>query len=1431
MQYSPYSATMNPYQTIYNNGGAAAYQPTWGYSDLFAHTLGINSTLPLGYTRQQYNEERALAAESMWKSPLLGLGTFAAGTAVSYAVWGSPFQDLANKVGKGAAFQAGFNNMPNASTIFQARRSMWEAQGALRAATAEATAGLSSAADIRAALNTAELRGLRANAASAASAWQAQVQGSALRNTFWGRVGGLSSGYNALKESVTSVTARLFKSAGSGIGSVFETSANTFGGLIERQLNAATGNVVSPWLQKTGTSLFEASESGWMATSLRRAGRISSLETQATKLFELAEKAKTVEEAGKLITRAETLSGRAAALRGGVFGGIKRYAATGIRNASAILKSGKGITGLLSAGGKAALTTGIGFAGGLAAQFLNPVTMAEMYLIDQAVQYGTDIYQNYQTENEIKRNLMAKGGRILQYGFADGARGLQGGFSTSQRDQIVSRIRSMAEAGASRGDLFGLGSSSFFGGHHRYSERLKELKSILNVGTDMGFFDMSRSMDDFEKKFEQTVKTVDKLSKLLKRTKGEIMTVMANVQNTEGLYNMSAINNSVLKKDYAARLSGVDLTTAMQESAAGAQMSRQVGFSASLGASIMSDNRVLMNRAIRSGDLSREDIFRLGGEQGILMNMQQGMLAALSDESFRQELAMNYELDPVTKRYVFKGDRIKRLANASDTELRKMHDERYLFSNGVSYSYRKYARVRGGKLYDISRDMQADLAKGKISQDQMAEVMSGLIRQRHAMLNPNSAPLGREEALAQAYETMGIDYDIARVMAKNASGRYSSFKAHDDMMVAVDRYRDAYDKSGMGFGMLVSNGFDVFHSSYGAIGAGIGASAGAIVGGLLGAKIGHAGGGALIGSGAGAYVGKIATAGAAVLLHNFAPQSSLATDIRNDLKKSFIAQGLNPNFVDSYLIGPSDEEKVANIKAGEAAKRLQYLVRMGGGLDTTAANTGSNYWKTLANSFDTIAKAENSSKAKSYAEVFRAANNAAASDTENTLEGILNVTAGMTSAQLKEHGISKSDAMLLTEISRSLKSGDKIDLTQISGSQLNRVGEMLGVAFSVAGKDKLYENKQKLMNILQIDSKGTTELDYRSRLFNSKSNLKFMTDASKNVGFTSTFVDQMERGGLWNLTAYGIYNIGQAVEKGIYRKYFQNITNQAELNYINESAEDYVKTLENRAASRSGFFNKFFGSISDNFEYYVTGDKNRLNRLRSMSESLNTEQIEMLDLAITDPRRGQNYIKKHLNEYGQFFKDEDVEWQYIQKIAREGALTSEEKSTLGRMHNLIKSYMGFGSLSKVASKVLAQNSKEMKANAKIAFNLFSSTDNREASNTINKGALDFVKGLLDQETGFTKDQQRIFLGGIEKDVFLNELKGKKDDYILQQVYTRTANVLANMSNKAIENTEAEKTMNADGSGANVTVLTDQAMANFKEGSLIIKEVAGRLGFY
>ena len=1057
MQYSPYSATMNPYQTIYNNGGADAYQPTWGYSDLFAHTLGVTSNLPLGYTRQQYNEERALAAESMWKSPLLGLSTFGIGTAMTYAMWGSPFQDLANKVGAGAAFQAGFNNTPNVATQFLAQRSKDNATNAVKEGWQRVITG---------SMTNAEFRALESEYRGAVSNLNAVNNAMSLKNTFWGKVGQISGAYSGLKEGVTNFTAGVFKSIGSGVGKTFEVTAGGFGSIIENQINKATGNVVSPWLEKAGQSLFGMTEKGWMANSLSEASNIVKLESEASKLFKAAETAGSMSKAGKLIQQAEALTEQATTLRGGIIGGAKRYLASGAKSIGTILKNGGGISGLISAGGGKLLTAGLGFTGTLAAQFLNPITMAEMYLVDQTIGYATDTYQNYQTENEIKRSLMAKGGRILQYGFADGARGLQGGLSTSQQDQLVSTIRKMATVGASQGDAFGLGADSLFGGHTRYSERLKELKSILNVGTDMGFFDMSRSMDDFEKKFKQTVETVDKLAKMLKRTKGEIMAVMANVQNTEGLYNMGAINASVLKKDYASRLSGVDLTTAMQESAAGAQMGRQHGFSAAMGANLMSDSRILMSNALRSGDLTREDIFRLGGEQGVVANLQQGYLNAMDDPVVKAELAMGMVdyVDPKTGKVTKKFDdsRLKRMATASDAELRRMSRERNDFMNTKSYSKIRQATFTGGKMYDAMKYLNTALAKGEVSQDQYNMAIAGAVRQKMLRYHMNESSTQYQETLRLELENLTGDPTTANIIAKQMLGGFAGMQAHNDFTVAVDRYRSGYDKSGFGF-------MTMLNASSNNMGRGVGLLGAAFVGGV--ATVASGGAAGLIGAAVGYNIGQGIYTGVGILANKIDPASNLALGYRDQIKQELRAKGINPNYVDTYLFGKSDIEKLSEYSSEQLSAKLAIASRFGM-ISSKYAGTedySSVRWRQLKEGSTAFSK-ESDTKKTSLIQMAIAANNASGKGVNGTLAGYLNY---YTNDLIKEFGLNADEVKALKGIQKAIRDNDTFDTTELGNTvDLRKLGRVIETSISAGVKSGLDRGTMidTLMNTLQTET-------------------------------------------------------------------------------------------------------------------------------------------------------------------------------------------------------------------------------------------------------------------------------------------------------------------------------------------------------------------------
>lgn len=1061
MQYSPYSPNLNPYQTIYNNGGAAAYNPQWGYADVFAHTIGYRSNLPLGYTRQQYNEERALAAESMWKSPLLGLGSFAVGTASMYAIWGSPLKGLAETFGKGAEYMTGFSGTPGAVEIGSARAGL---MGLQQQAVTRAAEGA----------GKAELRAIGTRIAAAAKETRAlETLSRASRNSVWGTVGSVAGGINAFHNSVGTATSSLLKQVvAAPVGAAADFTVTGVGGLFEGIANKMTGGALNQWTAKAGHDIVGSNFlKDWSAAgkTFKKAeaglvSRIKELTTQLGGNIPKADKAPILESLKAASAELEELRG---------FGGIKGILTkakgkigAGLRAAGRIVEKG-GVSALLGAGAKG-LTLGAASVGSFfASMYLNPLTVAEMYAMEQTVGYAADIYSNYQTENEIKRNLMAKSSRILGYGYADPSRGLQAGLSEVQRNRIVSKVRDMAEIGANRGDLFNLGSNSLFGGHARYSERLKELKSILNVGMDMGFFDMSKSIDDFEKKFEQTVKTVDKLSKFLKKTKGEIMTMMANVQQTEGLYNMRDLDRSVLKKDYAARISGADITTVMQESVAGAQLARQSGFSASFGASVMSTNRIMMSNAIRAGDLTREDIFNAGGEQGVIANLQQGVLNMMNDDELQKETAMDYEYNAKTGRYERTNKRINRMKNASASELRAMSRERAIMANRMSYSRIRKTMMVGGELYDRLHYAREDMKNGKLTESDMMSRIYSMAKQRQLVYyNKTGSSAQADELLAQAFMSdYGMEAPIARAMVKSINGGYENFKMQNDMAVAADRYRSGYENSGVGLWSALTSDFKDNVGTH--IAASLaGAGAGAVVGGV------GAGAGLVLGFTASAVAGGLYTS-AIVGASRMGLDYDWVKRGQNKILKQMTAYGYDANHVMSYLKGtPSHAEELAklNPKAVQSAARV--IMRLGTVKNADQyTQTYSDTWKTMMNAAGEM-DSSLSDKVNRLLEY-----NASNGRDANNFKGMLG-NASLNGGLVNQFGLNDEEKKTLIENLERTKNGESVDVYNMSEGAQKAFGKIVLRAMSKAGLSEI-ETTDILKN-LKVTKDGKSEFDVRN---------------------------------------------------------------------------------------------------------------------------------------------------------------------------------------------------------------------------------------------------------------------------------------------------------------------------------------------------------------
>ena len=594
-------------QLMMANAGSSAYQPTWGYGDVLGHYLNTNAVLPEGYTRKQYNEERAMAANEMMLSPGLGIAEFgvgALGTHLAFTVLpslpgvehiNSAFSGAANYIGRGAGFVGG-----------------------------HALGGLG------------------------------QI---ATRHT----------------------------------GFVIDTiSKNLFG-------------------RATGLD--------WAAYA--RAGH-----------------------------------------------------------------------GLIAAGATALGGLGLG----LAASFFSPSAMVGMEVMGKTSGYVSSIWDSYKLDNDIQREMIAKSDRILRFGAANSSMGIYGGMANYQRDRIVNTISDMAEDYASRHDYFGGGKWSIAGGRESYVERMKELKSMLSVGTDMGMFDMSRSMDDFERKFKETVKTVERLSKFIQKSKGEIMAVIGSIQQNEGIYNMGSIINNITHKNFTAAATGVDLSTVMMEGQAGVQLGRQFGFNSEFGSRVMADSRLLLGRALRAGDLSREELNRLGGEQHAITSLAMARMKMFQDQSVMSELAMGVYYDENGNKH-FDRSRL-RAAETGDTEvLLDQIQSRTKFNNGFSRNWRQGGRImRGGAMQAAIPDVQEMIQNGEISQADLYSVITSQIKARHAYFNPGASSMSQDAIMKEASLMFGDDPMIRTILQKGLGGGYRDMEFDEKMAAARAMRRKILDE-------------------------------------------------------------------------------------------------------------------------------------------------------------------------------------------------------------------------------------------------------------------------------------------------------------------------------------------------------------------------------------------------------------------------------------------------------------------------------------------------------------------------------------------------------------------------------------------------------------------------------------------------------------
>lgn len=450
-----------------------------------------------------------------------------------------------------------------------------------------------------------------------------------------------------------------------------------------------------------------------------------------------------------------------------------------------------GVAGTLSRWGG---TLG-GVAGGFAASFLNPAFLAKNYLLERGIEYAQDAYDSLMTEADLQREMLAKGSRILRYGFSDQSRGLRGGFTGAQRtrfSQFIDRLAKTDERVA-RMDAFHMGSSSVFGGHHRYVENLKELKALFSTATDMGMLDLSKSLDDVEKRFSELVKVVKKLNRITGKSKGELAAAMASIQQSEARFNLQEVGRALERRSYAAMATGASLGTAMMEGQMGAQLGAQFGVGKALGADMATQSRLVINRMLRAGAIDRKNLAAMGGEEGAITALTSGLLGSMNDDTFMFEMALDY--DPSTGG--FTGKRLNQYIGADTAKLQALHRERYLALRTKSLNPLTGRFEYGGAIKGLMPQVQYALQTGELKSGTALKWIANLTRQTIAT---RGQAFGRTSVINTLTEKFG--YATAMQLAPVIlNGEYLDAPASEQAEVARFNALQRYDRETTGRGM------------------------------------------------------------------------------------------------------------------------------------------------------------------------------------------------------------------------------------------------------------------------------------------------------------------------------------------------------------------------------------------------------------------------------------------------------------------------------------------------------------------------------------------------------------------------------------------------------------------------------------------------------
>lgn len=464
----------------------------------------------------------------------------------------------------------------------------------------------------------------------------------------------------------------------------------------------------------------------------------------------------------------------------------------GVSYASNLFKAGKVRQVFIKGGlglGKAVATGGAAIGGGVGAfvgAMFNPIFLAKAALINEGMTYLGNEADIFSAEHQAEKSMIAKSDRILQFGRADFSRGLSGGMSSAQRGRLLESMRSMAAVSANRNDLFGMGRHSVFGGQNAYAKQLTRISRIFDVGTDMGMFDGSKSTSKVINDLKALTSIIDKLGKVLKKSDAQMTAIVAGLRH-QGL-SMNEVSGQITRMNFISKVTGQSFDQVNMAANMGSQMGVQRGLGGEFGMQSMNRSQLMFSRAVRSGMLTKKQIYNMGGKEKIITNLTNAQLNFANDAAIQAELAHVLTRDKdgnvvIDQAKLKAGQAASRSAEAS----REAAVRRELATKDRTYSRMLGKKIEGGELYDAKFDTQEFLSSG----GNIAPVIQYMVDQ-------HLTDRGRDKT-AKNRELMAIDMinrinpnmsrQHARVLARQVMGGFAEQEDLEKRGVTAERLK------------------------------------------------------------------------------------------------------------------------------------------------------------------------------------------------------------------------------------------------------------------------------------------------------------------------------------------------------------------------------------------------------------------------------------------------------------------------------------------------------------------------------------------------------------------------------------------------------------------------------------------------------------------